>query len=85
MGPAAGDSFGYGRRKQYPIALVLAPTRELATQIFEEARKFAYRSKVSSPVHKRVLAEIRALLMIFVNHCFRYGTEVFHLSNSLTF
>ncbi|XP_069060308.1 ATP-dependent RNA helicase DDX3X isoform X1 [Pleurodeles waltl] len=36
----------YGRRKQYPMSLVLAPTRELAVQIYEEARKFAYRSKV---------------------------------------
>ncbi|XP_071607498.1 ATP-dependent RNA helicase DDX3X isoform X1 [Heliangelus exortis] len=36
----------YGRRKQYPISLVLAPTRELAVQIYEEARKFAYRSRV---------------------------------------
>ncbi|XP_060090125.1 ATP-dependent RNA helicase DDX3X isoform X3 [Heteronotia binoei] len=36
----------FGRRKQYPISLVLAPTRELAVQIYEEARKFAYRSKV---------------------------------------
>ncbi|CAH2237482.1 jg12815 [Pararge aegeria aegeria] len=34
------------RRKQYPLGLVLAPTRELATQIFDEARKFAYRSRV---------------------------------------
>jgi len=48
-GPSSG-SFGYGRRKQCPLALVLAPTRELATQIFDEARKFAYRSKVRPAV-----------------------------------
>ncbi|XP_016106744.1 DEAD-box helicase 3 X-linked a isoform X2 [Sinocyclocheilus grahami] len=36
----------YGRRKQYPISLVLAPTRELALQIYDEARKFSYRSRV---------------------------------------
>lgn len=34
------------RAKQYPLALVLSPTRELAVQIFDEARKFAYRSRV---------------------------------------
>ncbi|XP_068628361.1 putative ATP-dependent RNA helicase Pl10 isoform X2 [Battus philenor] len=36
----------YNRRKQFPLGLVLAPTRELATQIYDEARKFAYRSRV---------------------------------------
>ncbi|CAH8483595.1 unnamed protein product [Heterobilharzia americana] len=34
------------RRKQFPVALILAPTRELASQIFDDARKFAYRSSI---------------------------------------
>lgn len=37
-------------RKAYPMALILAPTRELAMQIYEESRKFAYRSWVRSAV-----------------------------------
>ena len=49
-GPAAppqAQAGGYGRqRKAYPTSLVLAPTRELVSQIFDEARKFAYRSWV---------------------------------------
>lgn len=40
----------YNRRKQYPLGLVLAPTRELATQIYEEAKKFAYRSRMRPAV-----------------------------------
>jgi len=34
------------QRKAYPTSLVLAPTRELVSQIYEESRKFAYRSWV---------------------------------------
>ncbi|KAI1793479.1 ATP-dependent RNA helicase ded-1 [Ganoderma leucocontextum] len=55
-GPLAppGDqtpSVGYGRsRKAYPTALILAPTRELVSQIHEEARKFCYRSWVRPAV-----------------------------------
>ena len=33
-----------GGRKTFPLALVLSPTRELAIQIHEEARKFAYKT-----------------------------------------
>ncbi|KFY63062.1 hypothetical protein V496_04224 [Pseudogymnoascus sp. VKM F-4515 (FW-2607)] len=41
----AGGNFGR-QRKAYPTSLILAPTRELVSQIFEESRKFAYRSWV---------------------------------------
>ncbi|ESK89798.1 atp-dependent rna helicase ded1 [Moniliophthora roreri MCA 2997] len=37
-------------RKAYPTALILAPTRELVSQIHEEARKFSYRSWVRPAV-----------------------------------
>jgi ATP-dependent RNA helicase DDX3X len=36
------DPPGDGRRRTYPEALIMAPTRELASQIYEEARRFAY-------------------------------------------
>lgn len=38
------------RRKQFPLGLVLAPTRELATQIYEEAKKFSYRARMRPAV-----------------------------------
>jgi len=37
-------------QKAYPSALVLAPTRELAVQIFEESKKFSYRTGMKSVV-----------------------------------
>ncbi|CAO3593230.1 unnamed protein product [Absidia cylindrospora] len=41
-----GPPMGYRPRKAYPEVLILAPTRELTSQIFDEAKKFAYRSFV---------------------------------------
>jgi len=45
-GPVAMKPGTYRGRKQFPLSLVLAPTRELATQIYREAVKFTYRSHV---------------------------------------
>ncbi|KAF9902764.1 DEAD-box ATP-dependent RNA helicase [Linnemannia zychae] len=49
--PIPNNPHGMSRsRKAYPSTLILAPTRELASQIWEESRKFSYRSWVRSCV-----------------------------------
>jgi ATP-dependent RNA helicase DDX3X len=50
-----------GRRRSYPVALVLAPTRELASQIYDEARRFCYCTGIA-PVVIYGGAEVRQQL-----------------------
>lgn len=59
----------YGRRKQYPLALILAPTRELAYQIFDEARKVCIVGNVlyKSDMICRIALQISCELCIV--HC----------------
>lgn len=45
-GPPNIPQGGNRRRVQYPLAIILAPTRELAIQIHDESLKFSYRSRV---------------------------------------
>ena len=47
---AGDDEIRLNQRKAYPKALILAPTRELAGQIYEESRKFAYQTGLRSVV-----------------------------------
>lgn len=49
--PAGAQQQGMGRRRMaFPTGLILAPTRELVSQIHDEAKKFAYRSWVRPAV-----------------------------------
>lgn len=65
---AAPPPDGLNARTVTPNCLILAPTRELVTQIFDEARKFTYRTGVRASVVYGG-AEIREQLMDLDRGC----------------
>lgn len=48
--PATHDPKTQGNIRAEPLVLIVCPTRELATQIFDEARKLAYRTMLRPAV-----------------------------------
>ncbi|CAI4051895.1 hypothetical protein SKDZ_15G3460 [Saccharomyces kudriavzevii ZP591] len=48
--PQPESQGSFYQKKAYPTAVIMAPTRELATQIFDESKKFTYRSWVKACV-----------------------------------
>lgn len=48
--PATYDAATQGPVRAEPLVLIVCPTRELATQIFDEARKLAYRTMLRPAV-----------------------------------
>lgn len=48
--PSSGGFYPHTSKKAYPVTLVMAPTRELASQIYEESRKFCFKTGIRSMV-----------------------------------
>ncbi|KAA0189339.1 ATP-dependent RNA helicase DDX3X [Fasciolopsis buskii] len=64
FGRYSGTDAGSVNGEATPTALVLAPTRELSCQIYDEARKFSYRSEVRPCVvygGASIMAQVREL------------------------
>ena len=67
-------------RKAYPMALVLSPTRELSSQIYDEARKFCYQTGIRPVV---VYGGAPVVNQVGLHSCVDLGSLQWHSTRHL--